>query len=46
MHNVYADPAYADTVKQLKAQLAQLKHDCGDTDAKYPELSKRLQETP
>jgi len=29
MHNVYADPAYADTVKQLKAQLAQLKEDCG-----------------
>ena len=46
MRNVYADPAYADTGKQLRAQLAQLKQDCGDTDAKYPELLKRLQETP
>jgi len=23
-----------------------LKQDCGDTDEKYPELLKRLQETP
>jgi hypothetical protein len=46
MRNVYSEPAYADTGKQLKAQLAQLKQDCGDTDAKYPELLKRLQETP
>ena len=45
MHNVHSDPAYADTVKQLKAQLAQLKQDCGDTDEKYPELLKRLRET-
>jgi N-acetylglucosamine-6-sulfatase len=45
MHNVYADLAYADTVKQLKAQLARLKQDCGDTDDKYPELLKRLRET-
>ncbi|MBM4083647.1 MAG: hypothetical protein FJ272_02570 [Planctomycetes bacterium] len=36
----------ADTVRQLKAQLAPLKQDCGDTDEKYPELLKRLQETP
>ena len=45
MRNVYADPAYAAAGKQLKAQLAQLKQDCGDTDAKYPELLKRLRET-
>jgi hypothetical protein len=45
MQNVYADPAYADTVRELKPQLAQLKQDCGDTDDKYPELLKRLRET-
>jgi len=32
-------------VRELKTQLAQLKQDCGDTDEKYAELLKRLQET-
>lgn len=45
MNNVYADPAYAATVRQLKAELAALKQRVGDTDEKYPELLKRLRET-
>jgi arylsulfatase A-like enzyme len=44
--NVYNDADYADIVKQLKTQLDQLKREIGDTDEKYPELLKRLQETP
>jgi arylsulfatase A-like enzyme len=46
MHNVYADSAYVATVGRLKAQLTRLKQDCGDTDEKYRELVKLLQETP
>jgi arylsulfatase A-like enzyme len=45
MNNLYADPAHAETVRELKAQLAQLKQQVGDTDEKYPELLKRLAET-
>ena len=44
MRNVYADPAYAATVGELKAQLVRLKAQFGDTDEKYPELMKRLEE--
>ncbi|MEO6246938.1 MAG: sulfatase, partial [Opitutaceae bacterium] len=40
MKNVYADPAYAGTVKQLKAELLRLKEETGDTDEKFPELMK------
>ena len=45
MNNSYADPACADAVRQLKARLARLKEQVGDTDDRYPELIKRLQET-
>jgi arylsulfatase A-like enzyme len=44
MNNVYGSPEYADTVTRLKAQLANLKQQLGDTDEKYPELLNRLQE--
>lgn len=40
MNNVYNDPAYADRIKKLKAELLRLKKDLGDTDDKYPELMK------
>ena len=40
MNNVYGDPAYADTVKELKAELRRLKEQLEDTDDAYPELSK------
>ena len=43
MNNVYGDPAYADTVKELKAELRRLKEQLEDTDAQYPELL-RVQE--
>jgi len=45
MNNVHGRPAYADTVKRLKAQLADLKQQVGDNDEEYPELLKRLRET-
>jgi hypothetical protein len=35
---VYADPAYRDTARQLKAQLLALKKEAGDNDEPYPEL--------
>ena len=43
--NVYADPGYAEIVKELKAELLDLKRLFGDEDDKYPELEalrKRL----
>jgi arylsulfatase A-like enzyme len=40
LKNVYQDPAYAETVRQLKAELFRLKKLYGDTDEKYPELLK------
>lgn len=42
MNNVISQPAYAQKVRELKAQLAQLKETIGDTDEKYPELVARL----
>jgi len=38
MNNVYADPAYAHVVKEMKAELLRLKQETGDTDEKYPDL--------
>jgi len=38
MKNVYADPAYAPVVKELKTELLRLKESCGDSDKPYPEL--------
>jgi N-acetylglucosamine-6-sulfatase len=38
MKNVYADPAYAQAVKDLKAELLRLKAAVGDSDEPYPEL--------
>ncbi|NOT64110.1 MAG: sulfatase [Acidobacteria bacterium] len=38
MNNVVTDPAYAETLAQLKAQLVSLKQRVGDTDEKYPDL--------
>ena len=36
--NRYGDPAYADDVKALKAELDRLKERSGDTDEAYPEV--------
>ena len=38
LKNVYDDPAYADVVTELKAELLRLKEECGDRDEDYPEL--------
>lgn len=38
LDNVYEDPAYADTVAQLKSRLLQLKEELGDTDEGFPAL--------
>ena len=46
MHNIYDNPEYAGIVQKLKKQLAELKQEVGDTDEQYPELLKRLAETP
>lgn len=43
LNNVYNDPAYADVVKELKAELLRLKKELGDTDDKFPELMKLRQ---
>lgn len=40
-HNVYDDPAYADVVAELTAELDRLKRHYGDTDERYPELLAR-----
>ena len=42
MRNVIAEPAYQDTVQQLKRQLVEIKERVGDTDKDYPELRERL----
>ena len=44
MKNVYADPAYSATVKELKAELLRLKEEVGDKDDPYPALLKLRQE--
>jgi len=38
VNNVYDDPAYAETVKKLKSQLATRRREIGDTDDKFPEI--------
>jgi arylsulfatase A-like enzyme len=40
MNNVYGDPAYAEVVGKLKAELLEIKERVGDADDKYPELMK------
>ncbi len=42
MKNVYGDPAYAATVKELKAELHRLRAVNGDTDAQHPEVVRLL----
>jgi arylsulfatase A-like enzyme len=46
MNNIYNNPEYAGVIQQLKKRLAELKQEVGDTDEQYPELLKRLAETP
>ena len=45
LRNVYGDPAYADVVKELRAELLRLKKELGDTDERYPELERLVAST-
>ena len=40
MTNLYGDPAHADVVRDLKAELFRLKEEVGDTDDRHPELER------
>jgi uncharacterized sulfatase len=38
--NLYGRPEYAGVVKKLKQQLAKLREELNETDEKYPEIQK------
>ncbi len=42
VNNVYKNPEYFSVVKQLKAKLNKKRQELGDTDDKYPEMKKIL----
>ena len=44
LQEVYGQAAYASVVKDLKGQLGALRKKHGDTDEKYPELLKRMEQ--
>ncbi len=44
MQNVYGKPEYAEITKKLKEDLKQLRVDLNETDAKYPEIQKVIDE--
>ncbi len=39
-HNAYNTPAYADIIKKMKSEMKRQREIVGDTDEKYPEISK------
>ncbi|MGJ8738394.1 sulfatase family protein [Zobellia laminariae] len=40
MNNAYADPAYAETIADLKKELLRLRENLNETDKKYPHIQK------
>jgi len=42
--NAYHDPTYANIIADLKNELAELRNEVGDTDARYPEMHDLLKE--
>ncbi len=44
MNNIYGDPRYAEIIKQLKADLKKLREDLNETDAKFPQIQKIIDE--
>ncbi len=40
MNNAYADPAYQETISNLKDRLVKLREDLNETDANYPHIQK------
>lgn len=43
-HNAYNDPQYSSVIKQMKKDLTNLRKEFEDTDSKYPEMQKLLEE--
>lgn len=46
INNVYNDPEYSEIVNRLKRRLSELRSQYGEDDSKFPELIKRLNDTP
>ncbi len=44
MNNAYTDPAYKETIAELKKQLIQMREDLNETDANYPHIQKVIDE--
>ncbi len=44
MNNVYKDPKYAPVIKELKAEMLRLRKKFNETDQKYPEIRKVIEE--
>ncbi|MDX2432595.1 MAG: DUF4976 domain-containing protein, partial [Bacteroides sp.] len=44
MDNRYADPAYAETIAQLKIRLEELREEIGEIDDQYPEIQAVIDE--
>ncbi|AEL26424.1 sulfatase [Cyclobacterium marinum DSM 745] len=40
MNNLYGDPAYSDTIAELKKELKKLREDLNETDKDYPHIQK------
>ncbi|WP_262895852.1 sulfatase family protein [Cyclobacterium marinum] len=40
MNNLYGDPAYSDTIAELKKELKKLREDLNETDNDYPHIQK------
>lgn len=44
LHNRYNDPAYKDVIAELKAELKRQREELNETDEKYPEIQKIIEE--
>ncbi len=44
MHNEYSNPKYAQIIAEMKVQLKKTRQELGETDAKYPEIQKIIDE--
>ncbi|MCK9479066.1 MAG: sulfatase [Firmicutes bacterium] len=45
LKNVYSQPEYKTTIKSLKCELFEIRHELEDEDRNFPELLKRLEQT-
>ena len=43
-HNVYDEEEYAPVIRQMKKEMIKLRTEVGDTDEKYPQMIKLLDE--